>query len=49
MVVFADIKDFFLYLNWHAEGAILRAGFLIDQSFFSKLIIGISPTVKNSP
>jgi hypothetical protein len=40
--------DFLLYLNWGAESPIFRARFLVDQHFFTKLIIGISPTIKNS-
>jgi hypothetical protein len=49
VVGFSDIKDFLFYLNWQTEATILRTRFLVDQSFFTKPIIGISPTIKNSP
>jgi hypothetical protein len=47
--VFLDIKDFFLYLNWNVESPILRTRILAEQSLFTKMIIGIFPTIENSP
>jgi hypothetical protein len=45
MIVFADIKDFFFNLRGGTENMILRAGFLIDQSFLAKLLIRGFPNI----